>query len=94
MMDERRKQQTLARLKRIEGQVRGIQKMVAEDRYCMDVIAQTRAVVAALRAAEDVVMETHMNTCVADAFRSHDPAQQREKIDEVMTVLAQFRKHG
>ncbi len=94
MMDERKKAQAVSRLRRIEGQVRGIQKMVEADRYCMDIVAQTRAVVSALRAVEDVIMENHMNTCVADAFRSQDSAQQREKIDEVMSVLAQFRKHG
>lgn len=94
MMDERKKAQAVSRLRRIEGQVRGIQKMVEEDRYCMDIVAQTRAVVSALRAVEDVIMENHMNTCVAEAFRSQDSAQQREKIDEVMSVLAQFRKHG
>ena len=94
MMDDRKKEQVAARLRRIEGQIRGIQKMVQEDRYCMDIVAQTRAVVSALRAVEDVIMENHMNTCVADAFRSSDPAEQREKIDEVMHVLAQFRKHG
>ncbi|TVR32946.1 MAG: transcriptional regulator [Spirochaetaceae bacterium] len=93
-MDERKKAQAVSRLRRIEGQVRGIQKMVEEDRYCMDIVAQTRAVVSALRAVEDVIMENHMNTCVAEAFRSQDSAQQREKIDEVMSVLAQFRKHG
>ena len=94
MMDERHKQQTVARLRRVEGQIRGIQKMVEEDRYCMDVVAQTRAVVSALRAVEDIIMENHMNTCVAEAFRSADPAEQHEKIDEVMHVLTQFRKHG
>lgn len=94
MMDQRKKTQAVSRLRRIEGQVRGIQKMVEEDRYCMDIVAQTRAVVSALRAVEDLIMENHMNTCVAEAFRSQDSSQQREKIDEVMSVLAQFRKHG
>ena len=94
MMDERRKGRVGSRLRRIEGQIRGIQKMVDDDRYCMDIVAQTRAVVAALRAVEDVIMENHMQTCVADAFRSENSQQQREKIDEVMQVLSQFRKHG
>ncbi len=94
MMDERRKGRVGSRLRRIEGQIRGIQKMVDDDRYCMDIVAQTRAVVAALRAVEDVIMENHMQTCVADAFRSENPQQQREKIDEIMQVLSQFRKHG
>ena len=94
MMDQRLKGQVITRLRRIEGQIRGVQKMVEEDRYCMDIVAQTRAVVAALRGVEDLVMENHMHTCVADAFKSADGSEQRRKIDEVMDVLSQFRKHG
>ena len=94
MMSENQKARVTARLKKIEGQVRGLQKMVADDRYCMDVLTQTRSVFAALRAVEDLIMENHMNTCVADAIRSDDPEEQREKIGEVMSVLAQLRKNG
>lgn len=94
MMDQKQKTAAGKRLRRIEGQIRGVQKMVEEDRYCMDIVAQTRAVVAALRAVEDLVMETHMNTCVAEAMRSSDGAEQKQKIDEVMSVLSQFRRHG
>ena len=94
MMSENQKARVTARLKKIEGQVRGLQKMVADDRYCMDILTQTRSVFAALRAVEDLIMENHMNTCVADAIRSNDPEEQREKIGEVMSVLAQLRKNG
>jgi len=94
MMNEKQKQQAVTRLKRIEGQIRGLQKMVEEDRYCIDILTQTTSVVSALKKVEDLVMEQHLNTCVADAMRSEDPMAQREKIDEVMNVLAKFRKHG
>ncbi len=93
-MDQRHTEKTLARLRRIEGQIRGIHKMLEEDRYCVDILTQTSAVIAALHGVEDLVMENHLNTCVADAMKSNDPDEKREKIDEVMTVITKFRKHG
>lgn len=93
-MDSQHRDKALARLRRIEGQIRGIQKMVEQDRYCVDVLTQTSAVVAALHGVEDLVMENHLNTCVADALKSDDPNQKSEKIDEMMTVISKFRKHG
>lgn len=94
MMNEEQKKAVRERLSRIEGQVRGIRKMVEDDRYCMDILTQTRSVVAALRAVEDRIMETHLKTCVVSAIRSEDDADQDQKLGEVMTVLSQFRKHG
>ena len=94
MMDEKQKQQVQARLSRIEGQVRGIQRMLDEDRYCMDILTQTRSIAAALRGVEDLIMEQHLQTCVADAMRSDDEGQKREKVDEVMEVISKFRKSG
>jgi len=94
MMSPQEKSKAINRLKRIEGQIRGIQKMIGEDRYCIDVLTQTASVVSALKGVEDFVMEQHLNTCVADAMRSDDFQQRQEKIDEVMTVLSKFRKHG
>ena len=94
MMDEARKAKVDARLRRIEGQVRGIRKMVAEDRYCVDVLTQTASVAAALRAVEDLVMEQHLETCVADAMRSDDAELKRTKVTEVMDVISRLRKHG
>lgn len=82
------------RLRRIEGQVRGVLRMVEEDRYCMDILAQTRSVASALRKVEDLVMENHLQTCVKEAMRSDDNDRQEEIIEEVMTVLSGMRKHG
>ena len=93
-MDTQHSDQALRRLRRIEGQIRGIQKMVEQDRYCVDILTQTSAVIAALHGVEDLVMENHLNTCVADAMKSDDPNQKTEKIDEMMTVISKFRKHG
>jgi len=94
MMSPEQKSKAVTRLKRIEGQIRGIQKMIEEDRYCIDVLTQTASVVSALKGVEDLVMEQHLQTCVADAMRSEDHGKKQEKIDEVMTVLSKFRKHG
>ncbi len=94
MVGEKLKAQISARLRRIEGQVAGIRRMIAEDRYCVDILNQTSAVVSALRRVEDVVMENHLNTCVVDAMRSDDPGQKQEKTTEIMDVIARFRKHG
>lgn len=93
-MDQTSSEKAITRLRRIEGQIRGIQKMLEADRYCIDILTQTSAVVAALHGVEDLVMENHLNMCVADAMRSDDPEQKREKVDEVMEVITKFRKHG
>lgn len=94
MMNEQQKKTVGARLKRIEGQISGIRRMIEEDRYCVDILTQTRAVAAALRGVEDLVMENHLNTCVTEAMRSDDDDERREKIDEVMMVISKLRKHG
>ncbi len=93
-MDTTHGEPAIARLRRIEGQIRGIQKMLEEGRYCVDILTQTSAVVAALHGVEDLVMENHLNTCVAAAMKSENPEEKRRKVDEVMMVVTKFRKHG
>ncbi|MFO8065342.1 MAG: metal-sensitive transcriptional regulator [Spirochaetota bacterium] len=94
MMDEKQKEKVAARLRRIEGQIGGIRNMIEEDRYCIDILNQTSAVVSALRGVEDLVMQNHLNTCVVDAIKSDDEANQEEKLNEVMEVIGKFRRHG
>ena len=77
------------RLSRIEGQVRGISRMIDEDRYCIDVMTQIRAVRAALRGVEDAVLKDHVAHCVEGAIASGDGAEQRRKVQELLTVLTQ-----
>jgi len=81
--------QHLDRLRRIEGQVRGIAKMVEDDRYCVDILTQTRAVQAALRKVEDAILRRHVETCVVDAARAGQP-EQDAKIAELMDVIGRF----
>ncbi len=80
----------LARLRRIEGQVRGILRMVEEERYCVDILTQLRAARAALKRVEDSVLREHVEHCVAQAIQSGDAAEQRGKVDELLEVLGRF----
>jgi CsoR family transcriptional regulator, copper-sensing transcriptional repressor len=75
------------RLSRIEGQVRGLSKMVDDDRYCIDIVTQISAVRAALRRVEEEVLRDHVAHCVEHAISSGDKADQREKIAELMAVI-------
>ncbi|MCA0983433.1 metal-sensing transcriptional repressor [Halobacillus yeomjeoni] len=83
------KQAVLNRLKRIEGQVRGIQKMVEEDRYCVDVLIQISAINKALTKVGHNLMERHTHHCVSDAIKKGNGD---EAIDELMKVVQQFSK--
>jgi len=76
------------RLKRIEGQVRGIVRMIEEDRYCIDILTQIQAIRAALRKVEDEVLKTHVGHCVEDALQSGEAAEQRQKISELVDLLS------
>ena len=87
-MDKKTKISTLKRLSRIEGQVRGLSRMVDEDRYCIDVVTQISAVRAALRRVEEEVLREHVAHCVEHAITSGDSKQQREKVAELFDVLA------
>jgi DNA-binding FrmR family transcriptional regulator len=75
------------RLSRIEGQVRGLSKMVDEDRYCIDIVTQISAVRAALRRVEEEVLRDHVAHCVEHAISSGNKADQRQKITELMEVI-------
>lgn len=80
------------RLGRIEGQVRGLSKMVEEDRYCIDVVTQISAVRAALRRVEEEVLKDHVSHCVEHAIASGDKADQRQKIAELMAVVGRAER--
>ncbi len=81
------KASAIKRLNRIEGQVRGLAKMIDEDRYCIDVVTQISAVQAALRRVEEEILRDHIAHCVEHAIQSGDPDAQREKIAELIAVL-------
>ncbi len=75
------------RLSRFEGQIRGLSKMVDEDRYCIDIVTQISAVRAALRRVEEEVLRDHVAHCLEHAISSGDKADQRQKIAELMDVI-------
>jgi CsoR family transcriptional regulator, copper-sensing transcriptional repressor len=81
------KASALRRLNRIAGQVRGLGRMVEDDRYCIDIVTQISAVRAALRRAEEEILRDHVAHCVEGAIASGNPGQQRRKIAELMAVL-------
>ena len=86
-MNAQMKKSQLARLSRIEGQVRGVARMVEEDRYCIDIITQISAVRAALKRVEQEILQEHIGHCVHHAFKSGNAAEQKQKIEELMAVL-------
>ena len=82
------------RLRRIAGQVAGIQRMLDEDRYCVDVLHQIAAVRAALDQTGQVILGAHVETCVADAFASGSARQRKKKKDELLEVFSKFVRLG
>jgi CsoR family transcriptional regulator, copper-sensing transcriptional repressor len=81
------KTSVLKPLKRVEGQVRGLSRMVEDDRYCIDVITQVAAVRAALRGVEEEILRDHVGHCVEHAIASGNKSEQRKKVAELMDVL-------
>jgi DNA-binding FrmR family transcriptional regulator len=80
------------RLSRIEGQVRGLSKMVDEDRYCIDIVTQIAAVRAALRRLEEEILRDHVGHCVEHAIASGNKAEQRRKVEELMAVVSRAER--
>ncbi|UCE22959.1 MAG: metal-sensitive transcriptional regulator [Candidatus Aminicenantes bacterium] len=79
-------------LKRIEGQIRGIQKMIEEKRYCIDILIQLSSVVGAIRRVEQNILNRHLRGCVRESFNKGNKEDRASKIDEVIDVLQKFRK--
>jgi DNA-binding FrmR family transcriptional regulator len=88
MMDEQVKAGVVRRLQSVEGHVRGIQRMVEEDKYCIDVIRQIDAVEAALRKTQEIILDNHLHTCVTTAIRGDDAGRREAVIDEILGVFA------
>ena len=80
------------RLNRIEGQVRGISKMVEDKRYCIDIITQIAAVQSALRRVEEAILKDHVAHCVEHAIRSGNAEDQRQKVAELMEVFSRSNR--
>ncbi|MFQ6058539.1 MAG: metal-sensitive transcriptional regulator [Anaerolineae bacterium] len=86
-MPQDHKQRVLSRLKSIEGHVRGVQRMVEEDKYCIDIIKQTLAIQRAIDKVNTLILGDHFNTCVTTAIGSQDPAERERVIGELLDVF-------
>ena len=80
------------RLSRIEGQVRGIDRMIKEERYCIDVLVQLQAVKAALAKVEDAILNDHATTCVEAAIETGDREEQRQKFSELVELISKVKR--
>ena len=81
-------------LKRIEGQVRGLQKMIDEKRYCVDILTQVSSVNAALFRVQDKILESHLNCCLMSALKGKSELERQKKVSEIFDLLKRFRKNG
>lgn len=86
------KEANLRRLSRIEGQVRGISRMIAEERYCIDVLQQMQAVKAAFVKVEDAILKDHAAACVESAIKADDHADQRKQFDELIDLIGKVKR--
>ena len=86
-MAQNHKEQVLARLRSIEGHVRGVARMVEEDTYCVDIIKQTMAIIKAMEKLNLLILDNHLNTCVTTAIRSESPADRERVITELLEVF-------
>ena len=82
----------LVALRRIEGQVRGIQKMIEEHKYCIDILTQIYAIKGALSRVEEKILEKHFQHCVAEAVKGTSDKEKQQKIDEILKLIHQTRK--
>jgi DNA-binding FrmR family transcriptional regulator len=89
-VDRELKRRAATRLKRIEGQIRGVQRMVGEERYCADILVQISAVQESLRSVAQVLLRNHLQHCATDAIRSKDLVRRQEMYDELTDL---FFKH-
>lgn len=83
-----RRENVSKRLSRIEGQVRGLQKMIEDDRYCVDMLVQVKAVSAAMKKVEGELLKDHVDHCLASAIASDDVADRQEKVAELVDLLS------
>ena len=82
----------LVALRRIEGQVRGIQKMVGDRKYCIDILTQIHAVKGALSRVEEEILEKHFRNCVTEAVKVASEKEKQQKLDEILKLIHQTRR--
>jgi DNA-binding FrmR family transcriptional regulator len=90
VIDDETKSKAQGRLRRIEGQVQGLQRMIAADAYCVDILLQVSAVQGALEQVQKLLLGRHIESCVADAMRSGSRNERQRKVDELLEVFSRF----
>ncbi len=83
----------MVQLARIEGQVRGIHKMIEKGRYCVDILRTLHAVVGGVKKVEDRILKRHLDGCVSGALRAPSKKEREQKIDEILGLISDFRKY-
>lgn len=84
-------EEEIVRLNRIAGQVRGVQKMIHDERYCIDILTQISSIQGAIKAVGENILERHLKGCVKQSFSTGDQEERTKKVDEVIQVLKKFR---
>ena len=79
-------------LKKIEGQIRGIQRMIEDKRYCVDILTQLHSIVGAILRVEDKILKKHLEGCVVKALKGRSEVEKQRKIDEIVELISRFRK--
>jgi DNA-binding FrmR family transcriptional regulator len=90
MMDPVMKERALARLRRIGGQIQGVQRMVEEEKYCVDIMLQISAIQGALAQVSKLLMARHIESCVADSVKAGTERERARKIEELIEVCARY----
>jgi DNA-binding FrmR family transcriptional regulator len=90
VLNDEAKAKTRARLRRIEGQVQGLQRMLDNDAYCVDILLQISAVQGALEQVQKLLLGRHIESCVTDALRSGSKSERQQKVDELLEVFSRF----
>lgn len=85
-------QEQLEYLKKIEGQIRGVQKMIEDKRYCVDIITQIHSIIGALYRVENEIFKKHIDGCVVSALKGKSEREKEQKISEVIELVSRFRK--
>lgn len=90
MLNEETRGKARGRLRRIEGQVQGLQRMLDNEAYCVDILLQISAVQGALEQVQKLLLSRHIESCVADAMRSGSKSERQQKIEELLDVFSRF----
>lgn len=89
-MDSQTKVKALGRLRRIEGQVQGVQRMVEEDKDCVDILLQVTAVQGAVEQVQKLLLAQHLEACIAEAVRAGSARDRQRKVDELLDIFSRF----